>query len=272
MVKESNMDLELRGKTAIVTGGSRGIGKAVARELALDGVDVAVVARGKEALEEAARELAAETGRRFFPIVADTGDDAAVRAMVESAAGLLDRIDILVNCAARPLGQGPVPGLAEITDDHFWADMNVKVMGYLRCAREAAPYMKRHGWGRIINVSGLGARNVGSTIGSMRNVAVVAMTKNLAQELGPSGINVTVVHPGYTRTEATPGVISRRAREEGISEEEVERRMSRANPLGRIIDAREIAYVVAFLASPRAVAINGDVIAAGGGAGHAIYY
>ena len=266
------MDLELENKTAIVTGGSRGIGKAVARQLALEGVDVVVVARGKEALEDTARELAGETGRRFFPIVADTGDDTAVRDMVKSAADSLGHIDILVNSAAKPLGQGPVPTLAEITDDHFWADMNVKVMGYLRCAREVSHYMKAQGWGRIINISGLGARNTGSTIGSMRNVAVVAMTKNLAEELGPSGVNVTVVHPGYTRTEATPRTIASRASAEGISQEEVERRMANANPLGRIIDAREVAYVVAFLASPKSVAVNGDVISAGGGAGSNIYY
>ena len=266
------MDLELEGKTAIVTGGSRGIGKAVTRELALEGVDVAVVARGKETLEATAADLAGETGRRVFPMVADTGDDGAVRAMIKSARDSLGRIDILVNCAARPLGQGPVPSLTEITDDHFWADMNVKVMGYLRCAREASQYMKAQGWGRIINVSGLGARNVGSTIGSMRNVAVVAMAKNLAQELGPSGINVTVVHPGYTRTEATPRTVALRASAEGIDEEEVEQRMAQASPLERIIDAREIAYVVTFLASPKSVAINGDVVAAGGGTGNAIYY
>ena len=266
------MDLQLTGKTAIVTGASRGIGKSVARELAYEGVDVVVVARGKESLENTAAELASETGRRILPIVTDTGNDEAVRNMVKCARDFLGRVDILVNCAAKPLGQDRVPTLTEITDDHFWADMNVKVMGYLRCAREVSEYMKVEGWGRIINVSGLGARNVGSTIGSMRNVAVVAMTKNLAQELGPSGINVTVVHPGYTRTEATPRTIASRAAAEGIDEHEVERRMASVNPLERIIDAREIAYVVVFLASPKSVAINGDVIAAGGGAGTAIYY
>ena len=266
------MDLELQGKAAIVTGGSRGIGKAVAHQLGMEGVDVAVVARGGEALEATAGELQDKTGRRFFPIVADTGEDGEVRAMVKSAATSLGRVDILVNCAARPLGQGSIPALPEINDDHFWTDMNVKVMGYLRCAREVAPYMTAQGWGRIINISGLAARNVGSTIGSMRNVAVVAMTKNLAEELGPSGINVTVVHPGYTRTEATRGVIAARARTEGVSEDEVERRIAQNNPLGRIIDAREIAYVVTFLASPKSIAINGDVIAAAGGAGRTIYY
>src|SRR5205823_4509827 len=128
-------------------------------------------------------------------IVADTGDDAAVKRMVEQAAADFGHLDILVNCAAQPGGQATPPRLAEITEELVWADVNVKVLGYLRCAREVAPHMIRRGWGRIVNVSGLAARQTGSTIGSLRNVAVVALAKNLADELGPHGINVTVVHP-----------------------------------------------------------------------------
>jgi NAD(P)-dependent dehydrogenase (short-subunit alcohol dehydrogenase family) len=265
------MNLELAGKTAIVTGGSRGIGKAVARELAAEGVDVAVVARSAEALARSAAELAEATGRRIVPIVSDTGSDESVRAMVEQAASALGHLDILVNCAAQPGGQAPPPRLAEITDDAFYSDVNVKVMGYLRCAREVAPHMIRQGWGRIINISGLAARSTGSTIGSIRNVAVVAMTKNLADELGPKGINVTVVHPALTRTEKTPGVIASLAERQGISLEDAEKRMVN-NLIGRWIDARDIAYVVTFLASPKAAAINGDVVAAGGGTRGVIYY
>ena len=266
------MDLELREKTAIVTGGSRGIGKAVALELAREGVDLALIARGREALEATAREFAAETGRRVITQAGDTGDDASVRQMVGRIGAELGRIDILVNCAAQPGGQGPVPSLAEIRDEHFFADMNTKVMGYLRMAREVAPHMARLGWGRIVNVSGLAARQTGSTIGSMRNVAVVALTKNLADELGPSGVNVNCVHPGTTRTEKTAGVVAARAQAEGLSPEEVERRMAQGNTIRRIVEAREIAFVVAFLCSPKAGAINGDVIAVGGGAPRSIYY
>ena len=109
-------------------------------------------------------------------------------------------------------------------------------------------------------------------IGSVRNVAVAALTKNLADELGPRGVNVTVVHPGATRTEKTPAVIAARAAAAGLDPAEVERRMSSANSTRRLIDAREVAYVVAFLASPKSVAINGDAIAAGGGAPGAIHY
>ena len=265
------MDLELSGKTAIVTGGSRGIGKAIARELGREGVDVAIVARGREELEAAAKELADETGRRVIPITADTGNEESVQSMVQQTATAFGHLDILVNCAAR-VGGGPAPGLADITEEYFWEDMNVKVMGYLRCAREVAPFMHSQGWGRIINISGLAARQSGSAVGSMRNVAVAAMTKNLADELGPFGINVTVVHPGLTWTERIPGVVADQASSQGVSTDEIERRMAEGNSVRRMIDAREIAYIVAFLASPKSVAINGDSIAAGGGVGRGIHY
>jgi len=132
--------------------------------------------------------------------------------------------------------------------------------------------MQAQGWGRIINISGMAARNAGSTIGSMRNVSVVAMTKNLANLLGPDGINVTVVHPGATKTERTVSVVADRAAAEGVSEAEIEAQMDSVNSIKHLVDAREIAYVVTFLASPRPIAINGDVIAAAGGLGTAIHY
>jgi NAD(P)-dependent dehydrogenase (short-subunit alcohol dehydrogenase family) len=266
------VDLELTGKRAIVTGGSRGIGKAIARQLALEGVDVAIVARDRQQLDLSAVELRGETDRRIVPLVADTGDDRAVREMVQAALAALGGVDILVNAAARPGGQAPPPPLAEITDATFYDDVNIKVMGYLRCAREVAPAMVEQGWGRIINISGLAARQTGALIGSIRNVAVAALTKNLADELGPHGINVTVVHPGLTRTERTPAVIAARAAAAGLEPAEIERRLASANSIRRMVDAREIAYVVTFLASPRSIAITGDAIAAGGGAPGAIHY
>lgn len=266
------MDLQLEGKVALVTGGSRGIGKAIASELAGEGCDVAITARNRPALEATAAQLAAASGRRVLPFVCDTGSDESVAAMVAAVLESFGRIDILVNNAAKAGGQGPVPSLAEITTELLFEDVNVKVMGYLRTAREVAPVMKANGWGRIINISGLAARQAGSTIGSIRNVAVAALTKNLADELGPFGINVTCVHPGLTRTEATEEVIAVRAAALGRSPEEIERAMSEANVIRRMVEARDIAAVVAFLASPRAIAITGDAIAAGGGARGAIHY
>jgi len=191
---------------------------------------------------------------------------------VAGAVFALGGLDILVNAAAKPGGQVPPPKLSEITDDLFWDDVDVKVMGYLRLAREVAPYMAAGGWGRIINVSGLAARQTGSIIGSIRNVAVAALTKNLADELGPQGINVTVVHPGLTRTEKTAPLVAARAASNGVSPGEIERRLAANVTIGRLVDMTEVADIVAFLASPRSIAINGDAIACGGGMTGPIYY
>jgi len=266
------MDLGLRGKHAIVTGGSLGIGKAIALELAREGVDVAIVARTKDQLEATARELSAETGRRIIPLAADVTSKAQVDAMVAQAAAQLGGLHILVNSGSPPGGSPGATGPIEsIVDEDLLHDFDVKYVGALRCARAAIPYLKEQRWGRIINISGLAARQTGSAIGSMRNVAVAAMTKNLADELGAHGINVTVVHPGITRTEATPGVVSRLAAARGITEEEAEAGLVR-NSVHRLVDAQEVADVVAFLASPRSSAITGDAIACGGGQPGAIFY
>ncbi len=266
------MDLELAGKTAIVTGGSRGIGKAIATELAREGVAVAIAARDRSQLEAAAKEIVEETGQRIVPLEVDTASDDSVRAMVSGATSELGGVDILVNNAAKPGGQGPVPRLGDVTDEVFWEDVNVKVMGYLRCARESVPHMKQREWGRIINISGLAARQAGSIVGSIRNVSVSALTKNLAEELAPHNIAVTVVHPGLTRTEQTATVLPRIAEQRGISVEEAEQQLTSGTLANRMIEARDIAAVVAFLASPRSIAINGDAVAAGGGVPRAIHY
>lgn len=266
------MDLQLKGRRALVTGGSKGIGKAIARALAREGADVVIAARTAHDLAAAAAELSAETGARVIGLPVDTGEDASVKALIAQTIEALGGLDILVNSAARPMGQSAPPKLADITDAVFYDDVNIKVMGYLRTAREAAPHMIAAGWGRIINVSGLGARQTGSIVGSMRNVAVAAMTKNLADELGPRGINVTAVHPGLTRTEKTAGVVAAVAAAQGASEAQAEARLAANSSIGRLVDAEEVADLVAFLASPRSVAINGDAIACGGGAKGAIHY
>lgn len=266
------MDLQLTGRRAVVTGGGSGIGKAAATLLAAEGADVVIVSRSADRLRQAAAEIGAASGRHVHPVVADTSDEASVRAMAATAADLVGPAEILVNCAAVAAGQRPVGGFETVTAEEFWAHVNVKVLGYLRCAQALAPGMIAAGWGRIISVSGLAARTTGSVVGSIRNVSVAAMTKNLADQLGRHGVNVTVVHPGLTRTEATPGVVAATASREGIEPAEVERRLGAGNVLGRMITAEEVAAVIAFLASPRSVAINGDAVACGGGVPHSIYY
>jgi NAD(P)-dependent dehydrogenase (short-subunit alcohol dehydrogenase family) len=181
-------------------------------------------------------------------------------------------VDILVNCAAKPSGQARPPTLGEITSEEVWDHVNTKVVGYLRTAQAVMPHMIGQKSGRIINVSGLGARHTGTTVGSIRNVGVAALTKNMADELGPHGIQAVCVHPGLIRTEATPGVIAARAKAAGVSEAEMEKRMDAGNLVRKIITAEQIGHVVAFLASPKAIAINGDAIPAGGGTPGSIYY
>src|SRR6266851_698662 len=197
------MDLGLEGKRAIVTGGSLGIGKAIARELAREGADVAIVARTKETLEAAARELAAETRRRVIPLVADVTSRAQVDAMVAQAAAQLGGLHILVNSGSPPGGSATATGPIEtIVDEDLLQDFNVKYVGALRCAR--------------------------------------------GKELG---IDAAAVEKADFAHDSPRG-----------------------NAIGRMVDAVEIAYVTAFLASDKAWAISGELIVATGGAGRSVYY
>ncbi len=267
------MDLQLQGKRALVTGGSRGIGKAVASALAAEGADVALLARDPQRLAAASAEIAATTGRRVVGVSADTGDDAAVRrAVAEAEAALGGGIDILVNAAAEPAGYAPPPKLAEITGEFFHQQLDIKVMGYVRTAQAVAAGMKARGWGRIVNISGLAARQSGNAVGSIRNVGVAALSKNLADELGQHGINVNVVHPGVTETERTADLLAHNAQRRGVDASVVRAEMDAGNSTGRLVTAAEVADVVVFLASPRSRGINGDAIAVGGGAPKAIHY
>src|SRR6266481_1179533 len=167
---ENAMELGLHDKHAIVTGGSRGIGKAIARELAREGVDVAIVARNKGDLEATARELAAETNRRIVPLAADVTSKEQVDRMVAEAAQELGGLHILVNSGSSPGGSATATcSIETVVDEDLIEDFNVKYVGALRCARAVIPFMKTAGWGRIINISGGNARNAGNLSGGVRN-------------------------------------------------------------------------------------------------------
>jgi NAD(P)-dependent dehydrogenase (short-subunit alcohol dehydrogenase family) len=270
------MELGLQGKKAIVAGGGRGIGKAIARELAREGVDLAIVSRSREQLEQAARELADETGRRIIPLSADVTSKEQVDRMVAQAVERLGGLHILVNSASLPGGTATGP-IDTIKDEELLNDFDVKYMGALRCARAAIPYLKERGWGRIINISGTNARTAGNLSGGARNVSLVHFTKTLSVQLGRYGITVNCIHPGITRTERTPSLLAARGAELGTTPEEAERRdfahgSPRGNSIGRMVDAAEIGYVTVFLASDKAWSITGEVIVANGGAGQAVYY
>jgi NAD(P)-dependent dehydrogenase (short-subunit alcohol dehydrogenase family) len=266
------VDLQLAGKRALVTGGSRGIGRAIARALLDEGVRVVIAARDAQVVGQAARELAGATGGEVHGLTVDTRDDALVDALVAEAVAALGGLDIVINGAARPGSPPTVPGVAGVASDYLLEEVNTKVIGYLRVARAAAAHLVAGGWGRIINISGLAALQTGSLPGSIRNIAVAALTKGLADELGPQGVNVTVVHPGATRTERTAASIINRATADGTSEAAAEKALYGGSLIGRIVEAEEVAAIVVFLASPRSAAINGDAIAAGGGTPCAIHY
>jgi NAD(P)-dependent dehydrogenase (short-subunit alcohol dehydrogenase family) len=258
------MDLLLSGKHALVTGGSRGIGRAIALALAQEGVAVAICSRNLDEVQATAHELAAETGTTVVGIAADTGTRDGVAALVREATAAVGPIDVLVNNAATAAGRARPPRLGEITREALLSEIDVKVLGYLFAAQAVAPAMVERGWGRIINVAGLAHRTTGSTIGTIRNVSVAAITKNLADELGPTGITVNCVHPGLTRTVRSADVDP--ADEAAYRQAKViEERIPSANSIRQMIDAHDIAPLAVFLASPLSFVINGESIEAGGG-------
>lgn len=272
------MDLGIAGRKALVAGGGRGIGKAIARALAGEGCEVVVAARTRSEVEDSAREISEQTGARVIAMVMDALSTKQVNQTVAAAAERLGGLQILVNSASHPGGAADAVGYIEtVNEESLLNDFDIKYVGALRLSRAAIPHLKAAGWGRIINISGGNARNAGNLSGGARNVALVHLTKTLSIDLGPHGITVNCIHPGATRTERTPGMLAAGSRELGLSAEEFERRQfapgaETGNAVGRMIEADEVAYLAAFLASERAVAITGEVVSAGGGVGRAVFY
>lgn len=266
------MDLRLQGKKAIVTGGSRGMGKATARQLAHEGCDVAIGARTEAPLREAAQAIAQETGRKIVPLVVDTLNGESIKGFVRNAADALGGIHILANCAARVGGTIP-DNMDVISDEQIVKDFEEKFLGYYRCAREAAPYMKQAGWGRIINLSGGAGRTPGTAISTpARNISCVALTKSLANTLGPFGINVNAIYPGTTITEA----VLERSREQanllGKTLEAYLEELRQRSPIRHLVTAEDVAQVVVFLCSPLAISITGEAVSVSGGANADMHY
>ena len=168
------MDFGLKGKHALVTGGSKGIGKAIAKELAREGVDVVIVSRTMSDLEASAREIEDETGTRVIPMVLDVTQTDQVDRVIPEAAQQLGGLHILVNSGSAPGGSASAVGPIEtVNEDDLMSDFDVKFVGALRCARTSIPLMKEQGYGRIINISGGNARNAGNLSGGARNVSMV---------------------------------------------------------------------------------------------------
>jgi NAD(P)-dependent dehydrogenase (short-subunit alcohol dehydrogenase family) len=266
------MDLKLNGKRALITGGSRGLGKAIAQSLLDEGADVVVAARNIDAVDAAAISLRQTTGGCVHGLQFDAVHDISVQTLVNKSADLLGGLDILVNAAATPSSVNGVANFASLDMASVLADLDTKLLGYARVGRAAAALMAKGGWGRIINIAGLNARTTANFASAVRNVGVVALTKCLADELAQTGINVTAIHPGATRTERTGQRIAEYAAKHALSHQAAEVAMYGHSLIGRIVEVQEIASIATFLASPLSAAINGEVIAAGGGAPGPISY
>jgi NAD(P)-dependent dehydrogenase (short-subunit alcohol dehydrogenase family) len=266
------MDLQLQGKKAIVTGGSRGMGKATARQLAREGCDVAIGARTEAPLRETAAEITQETRRKIVPLIVDTLNAESIKAFVRESADALGGVHILANCAAR-VG-GTIPDNMDVTsDEQIVKDFEEKFLGYYRCAREAAPYMKQAGWGRIINLSGGAGRTPGTAISTpARNISCVALTKSLANTLGPFGINVNAIYPGTTITEAVLERHREQANRDGKTLDTYLEELRQRSLIRYLVTAEDVARVVVFLCSPLAISITGEAISVSGGTNADMHY
>jgi len=256
------MDLGLTGKVALVTGGSKGIGKAVARGLVAEGAKVAICARTKGELDAAAAELAKPRGD-VFAVAGDLTREADVKKIVETTVGHYGRIDILVNNA------GAAPGglLLDLTEDDWHKALELKFLGYVRCMKAVIPYMLKQGGGRIVNIVGNdGVKPIGIELTpSAANAADLAVTVALAEQYGRQNICINAINPGPVATERWDGLIGGIARIRNISPSEAQKRAEISIPLGRICTPEEVANVAVFVASERASFMNGAVITLDGG-------
>jgi len=257
------MDLALRGRRAVVTGGSLGIGRSIARELGREGVSVAIVARDAARLGEAASALAAETGATVIPIAADLSSAEAVDAAMQQAIDELGEVDILVNNA----GATPMGRIGETPDATWVKSINLKLMGYARCARALTPAMRKRRWGRVINIIGRSGHQPRANyiVGSSVNASLLAFTHALAQECAGDNVLVTGVNPGPIQTPRWDTLTAQGAAETGRSADAENQAAIESTALRRLGTPEEVAGLVAFLCSDRAGYITGTMIDVDGG-------
>jgi NAD(P)-dependent dehydrogenase (short-subunit alcohol dehydrogenase family) len=257
------MDLNLAGKKAIVTGGSKGIGRETTRILAEEGCDVAVTARDEERLERVAKDIANATGRTILPLAGDMGVQNDVERTMHAAIDEFGDIDILVTCA----GSSPGGLLEDLTEEQWMSSLGLKFMGYVRTCSVILPHMGERGTGSVVLVvgnDGLKPSYWELTAG-VANAADINFASSMAEQYGRRGIRVNTVNPGPVDTDRWDGLEKRFASDRNIEQSEARRIVMGTLPLGRICTPEEVASVVVFLASPQASYVNGAHILIDGG-------
>ncbi len=257
------MDLELKDKVAIVGGASKGLGRACAEVLAGEGAKVVMCSRTAADLERAAQEIREKTGAEVFAFAGDLEQHATIQALIAAAVERYGRLDILVNNSGGP----PLAKSVSATEEQWATAVQRSLLYFARMSREAIPHLKKQGGGRIINIL---ASTVYQPIANLAlsgatRMGVVAFAKSLADEIGRDGILVNNVCPGSLLSERMLGNVTARARELGISVEAALAQRAEETSIGRIGDPRELANLVAFLASGKASYITGTTIRVDGG-------
>jgi len=256
------MDLGLRGKTALITGGSRGIGKAVARALLQEGCAVAICGRKADTLDTTKRELSG-LGPQVIGVPTDITDEAAVQRFVDTSLDALGRIDILVNSAGTHLR-----GTVETTTlDILERQLRDKVFGFFAAIRAVLPIMKRQRDGRIVNIVGQAARHPHPDRfpSGVTNAAVMAMTKSIADAVARDNIRVNAVCPQYIESDLLAFLIDKEMSERGVDRAIAAAGFTRANPMGRTGKPEEVGDLVAFMVSNCADFVTGSSVSIDGG-------
>lgn len=257
------MDLGLKGKTALVAASSRGLGRAVADELANEGVDLVICARTAGPLEEARQEIANNTGAEVIAVPADLSETEDTERLLKTAKAAFGRIDILITNTG-----GPPPGPFESHSSKAWSDaVNQNLYSVLRLTRAVLPEMKQAGWGRIVNITSVAVKQPveGLILSNSVRAAVTGFAKTLSNEVASFGVTVNNVMPGYTKTERLDQLAADIANRSGISIDETVAQWESQIPMRRIGSPREFAAMVAFLASERASYITGVSVQVDGG-------
>ena len=258
------MDLGLKGKCALVTGGSMGIGKAAALALAAEGCRVAIGARGKEALAQAAAQIRRDAQSEVLTVQVDCTKHEQIRRMAGEVLERFGRIDILVNS----IGSATSGNFLRLTEDEWRASLELKLFGIVHCCRAVIPHMQRQRWGRIVNLIGHRGRQPETQAmpAGVANAGLINFTKALADEFVRDGILINGVSPCPMQTRRLDYMVKAKASLMGISEQAAREEFLRDIPIGRFAQPQEIAPLIAFLASERNTYISGATISIDGGA------